>query len=114
MVIVTAFQEGHMINPVARLSSIRRPRILVRAARAGVTDYRRERDLKRFMRNPKSTSPQVAFETLLAEEGRLEDIRSRGDATYSVQRHVAVLTALIAEARHLPSFRFGMQFELAA
>jgi hypothetical protein len=103
-----------MINPVAQLAALRRPRILIRAARAGVTDYRRERDLKRFMRNPKSTPPQAAFETLLAEEGRLEDIRGRADGTYSVQRHVAVLTALIAEARHLPSFRFAEQFELAA
>lgn len=103
-----------MLNPVARLNALRRPRILVRAARAGVTEYRRDRDLKRFIRNPKTVAPQTAFDTLLAEEQRLEEIRLKGDATYSVQRHVAALTALIAEARHLPSFRLECQLELAA
>ena len=37
--------------------------------------------------------------SLLAEEDRLESTRTAGDATYSIQRHVAVLTALLAEAR---------------
>jgi hypothetical protein len=103
-----------MNDPIARLTSVRRPRILVRAARAGVTDYRRDRDLKRFMRNPKAVSSDAVFGTLLAEEARLEDVRTRGDATYSAQRHVAVLTALIAEARHLPSFRSERVLDLAA
>jgi Family of unknown function (DUF6477) len=103
-----------MNDPIARLTNVRRPKILVRAARAGVTDYRRERDLKRFMRNPKAISPDAVFETLLAEEARLEDVRTKGDATYSAQRHVAVLTALIAEARRLPSFRPEPVLELAA
>ena len=31
-------------------SALRRPKILVRAARVGVRDYRRERDLKRILR----------------------------------------------------------------
>lgn len=94
-----------MIDTASILSTLRRPRILIRAARAGVTEYRRDRDLKRFIKNPKSATTQAAFDALITEERRLESVRARGDATYSVQRHVAVLTALIAEARHLPSFR---------
>ncbi len=94
-----------MTDTASLLSALRRPRILIRAARAGVTEYRRDRDLKRFIRDPKSASADAAFATLLIEEQRLETVRTSGDATYSVQRHVAVLTALIAEARHLPSFR---------
>ena len=44
-----------------------------------------------------------ALDTLLAEETRLETIRTTGEATYSLQRHVAVLTALLAEVRLVPA-----------
>lgn len=81
------------------LTALRRPKILIRAARAGVVDYRRDRDLKRLLRTGKPASGERALGTLIAEEGRLEANRTSGEATYSIQRHVAVLTALIAEAR---------------
>ena len=81
------------------LAALRRPRILVRAARCGLADYRRDRDLKRILRLPRAAASARALETLLAEEERLETIRTSGEATYSLQRHVAVLTALLAEAR---------------
>lgn len=84
------------------LSAVRRPKILVRAARAGVTDYRRERDLRRLLPGQKTASRQ-AIGSLLAEEDRLETTRKSGGATYNIQRHVAVLTAIIAEARLLPA-----------
>lgn len=85
------------------IAALRRPRILVRAARCGLTDYRRDRDLKRILRLPKSALPTRALDTLLAEETRLETIRTTGEATYSLQRHVAVLTALLAEVRLIPA-----------
>ena len=81
------------------LAALRRPRILVRAARCGVADYRRDRDLRRILRGPRGAAPARALDTLIAEEQRLETIRTTGEATYSLQRHVAVLTALLAEAR---------------
>lgn len=84
------------------LTALRRPKILIRAARAGVVDYRRDRDLKRLLRSAR-TAPDQAIGTLLAEEDRLEATRTSGEATYNLQRHVAVLTALIAEARLAPS-----------
>jgi len=83
------------------LAALRRPKILIRAARACVADYRRERDLKRLLRGRGAASTQ-ALSSLLDEEGRLEAIRSAGEATYNLQRHVAVLTAILAEARLLP------------
>jgi hypothetical protein len=92
-----------MTELAATLADLRRPRILIRAARAGVLDYRRDRDLKRLLRDPKSTTPHQAIHPLLAEENRLEETRTNGAATYNVQRHVAILTALIAEARLLPA-----------
>jgi Family of unknown function (DUF6477) len=89
-----------MTDLATLLGALRRPKILIRAARAGVRDYRRERDLKRLLRTPKA--PQVAIGSLLAEEGRLEATRTSGEATYDLRRHVAVLTAILAEARLLP------------
>lgn len=83
------------------LNALRRPKILIRAARAGVVDYRRDRDLKRLLRSPKPNA-DLALGTLLAEEDRLEATRTNGEATYDLRRHVAVLTALIAEARLIP------------
>lgn len=86
----------------AVLAALRRPKILVRAARAGVAEYRRDRDLKRILRLPRAAAPRRAIDHLLAEESRLEETRAAGEATYSIQRHVAVLTAILAEARLLP------------
>ena len=81
------------------LNALRRPKILIRAARAGVVDYRRDRDLKRLLRDARAPRRTQAIGTLLAEENRLEATRTAGEATYSIQRHVAVLTAILAEAR---------------
>ena len=89
-----------MTDFATMLSALRRPKILIRAARCGVVDYRRDRDLKRLLRQ--SAAPAQAIGSLLAEEKRLEDTRTAGEATYSIQRHVAVLTAILAEARLLP------------
>lgn len=87
-----------MTDFAAVIATLRRPRILVRAARCGLADYRRDRDLKRILRLPRAAASAQAMSTLLAEESRLEAIRAAGEATYSLQRHVAVLTALLAEA----------------
>ena len=50
----------------------------------------------------RGAAPAQALTTLLDEEGRLEANRTAGEATYNLQRHVAVLTAILAEARLLP------------
>lgn len=92
-----------MTAATADLAAIRRPKILVRAARAGVTEYQRDRDLRRLLRLNKAARDAIALDTLLAEENRLEGKRLAGEATYSIQRHVAILTALIAEARQAPA-----------
>ncbi len=90
-----------MTDLASVLNALRRPKILIRAARAGVVDYRRERDLKRLLRQSRSAAPHHAIGSLLVEEDRLESTRTAGEATYSIQRHVAVLTAILAEARLL-------------
>jgi hypothetical protein len=91
-----------MTDLLQLVCDLKRPRLLIRAARAGLVDYNRKRDLKRLMRTSEAPSPGRAVAALLAEEERLEDIRRRGDATYSFARHIDVLIAMMAEARLLP------------
>lgn len=83
------------------LASIRRPGLLIRAARFGLVDYRRDRDLRRLLGTSTPPSSERAFHALAAAEQDLEATRRLGDARYSVSRHVEVLIALLGEARHL-------------
>lgn len=89
-----------MSRPPIVLSDLRRPRLLLNAARHGLAGYRRDRDLKRLIED--AVSPEAAVPRLMWEEERLEETRRAGDAAYSVMRHIEVLSALIAEARLLP------------
>ncbi len=81
------------------LAALRRPRLLMHAARFGLGDYRRERDLRRLLRC--GGSPEETVPSLLSAEEALEATRKSGDASYSVARHIEVLIALLAEARLL-------------
>ncbi len=90
------------VDVLETLHSLRRPRLLIRAARAGVEDYRRDRDLRRLVQVAGLPCPVRALELLLAEEARLNHARKTGDACYSVARHVSVMIAVLGEARMLP------------
>ena len=84
----------------ARLATLRRPRLLLQAARFGLADYRPERDLRRIGGLPSGALPPgAALAALIAAEEALETIRKTGDAAYSITRHLEVLIALLAEAR---------------
>jgi hypothetical protein len=85
------------------LANLRRPRLLIRAARHGVQDYRRERDLSRLLTSPgcSAPGPEVALTRLLDQEEQMELFRKSGGAGYSIARHVELLIALMAEARFL-------------
>ena len=89
-------------HPLTLLKRLRRPKLLIRAARFGLADYDRDRDLRRLMRAPAALAPRQAVTRLIEEEARLEEIRKSGGAGYSPARHVEVLIALMAEARLLP------------
>ena len=84
------------------LANLRRPRLLIRAARFGQADYRRERDLQRLIGVQSTPMSETALPRLLNAEEELEQTRKAGDATYSLTRHIDVLIALLAEARLLP------------
>lgn len=89
----------------AFLGKLRRPKILIRAARLGACKYKRDRDLKRLTHAARLPNHRRAVENLLSQENELEQTRKAGDAAYSVSRHVDVLTALIAEATLLPRLK---------
>ena len=91
-----------MTDLATMLTALRRPKILIRAARAGVVDYRRDRDLKRLLRQRAAPRRPRRSAACSPRRSRLEDTRTAGEATYNIQRHVAVLTAILAEARLLP------------
>jgi len=82
------------------LADLRRPRLLIRAARCGLGDYRRERDLRRLIDG--IAPPERSLSRLVCEEERIEAIRRSGDASYPVARHIEVLIAMMGEVRLLP------------
>lgn len=92
-----------MSDLLSMARELRRPRLLIRAARAGLADYNRPRDLKRLMRIAEAPAPGRALRALLAEEERIEATRRAGEAGYSFLRHIEVLIAMMAEIRHAPS-----------
>ncbi|WP_116081989.1 DUF6477 family protein [Tropicimonas sp. IMCC34011] len=81
------------------IATLRRPTLLVRAARIGAEDYDRRRDLPRLFGEEDVPGSEAALGRLLAEEAVLEEVRCRRDAAYSPLRHVDVMIALTAEAR---------------
>lgn len=83
------------------LRTLHRPRLLIRAARHGVTEYSRNRDLRRIFRAETLPSPATAVPRLMELEAEMEGRRTDGTATYSAMRHIEVLIALMAEARLL-------------
>ncbi|MFN6952398.1 MAG: DUF6477 family protein [Albidovulum sp.] len=91
-----------MSDLMSHLHNLRRPRILVRAARAGLAEYNRARDLCRLMRTASAPAPETALGVLVEEEARIEATRRAGDASYSFVRHIEILIAMMAEIRLLP------------
>jgi len=91
-----------MTDPIRLLNALSRPKLLIRAARFGLQDYRRERDLSRLLRRTRPPGPMESIPTLLEQERQLEATRKSGDAGYSIAQHIEVLIALMAEARLIP------------
>ena len=83
------------------LKTLKRPRLLVQAARAGQPDYDRKRMLARLLRvQDGAGSTQIALK-LVSLEIEMEEKRVAKDASYSIPRHIEVLAAIMAEARLL-------------
>lgn len=81
------------------LAQMRRPKLLVRAARIGLETY----DPKYALPSCVKTNTQSSrLPVLIDHESELEEDRKTGAATYNVQDHVKVLTALLFEALQPP------------
>ena len=85
------------VQPV--LPAMRRPAALVRAAIAGQSLWRRERDLRRLLHCESLPAPTQALPWLRAEEDRLNMARLEGAADYDMQCHVRLMIAILAESR---------------
>lgn len=96
-----------MTDLLTVLGSLRRPRLLIRAARFGLADYRRERDLRRLVGAAMPTTTESALNALMEREHRMEATRRTGEGAYSIARHVELLIAIMAEARLLPDRQPG-------
>ena len=87
------------------VATLRRPRILIRAARHGLNEYSRDRTLPKLIESPQTKSPETTLAALVEAEAVQEAVRKSGDASYSVTRHLELLIAMMAEARLLLSSR---------
>lgn len=92
-----------MTDLMSRLTAIRRPRLLLQAARHGLDDYNRDRDLRRVLRAGSCPAPAEAVDALIREEVALDEVRQAGDAGYNLVRHIEVLIAILGEMRLLRS-----------
>ncbi|WP_102107167.1 DUF6477 family protein [Oceaniglobus roseus] len=81
------------------LSNLRRPRLLIRAARFALGDYDRARGLARVLGPGAAGGGGATLDHLIACEAELEQDRRSGSAGYCIARHIEVLVALMAEAR---------------
>ena len=93
-----------IVSVLDTISRTHRPRLLLRTARIGLQEYRRETDLRRVLRLPAAPPPGAAtVRALIDLEAQLEAQRLRpahgiGD-TWRPTRHVEVMIALMAEAQ---------------
>lgn len=81
------------------VSELRRPRLLIRAARIGAQEYRRDPHLHRILGYGALPRPGAALMQLMSLEAEQDERRRAGDAGYSVTRHVEILSAMMGEAR---------------
>lgn len=78
-------------------AELRRPAALIRAARAGQSGWRRDRDLARLLGRETAPAGSAALRMLRAAEAAADSARREGHADYDMHRHVRLLIALLAE-----------------
>lgn len=86
-------------DPAVPLGPLRRPALLIRAARLGLPHWRRGRDLPKLLKSEMVPGPGKSLDLLRGLEQALNDARVQGAADYDLQRHLGLLIAILAEAR---------------
>jgi len=90
-----------MQDVLSMLNTLHRPRLLIRAARAGAQDYSRNRHLQRLLGYGALPRSAVALMQLIELERGMNDQRKADDAGYSLTRHLDILIAMMGEAQLL-------------
>lgn len=90
-----------MHDCLSRLKLMRRPRLLMRAARIGANDYRREVHLPRLLGYGRLPRYGEALMQLMDIEREINTKRLDDAANYPLLRRVDVMIAIVAEARIL-------------
>ena len=98
-----------MKDVLSMLNALHRPRLMIRAARIGAQDYRREVHLSRVLGCDSLPRHAAAILRLMETEAALEDQRQTSDAGYSLLRHLDLLIAMIGEARDLRALTEAQQ-----
>lgn len=86
-----------MQDLMTQIATLRRPRLLIRAARIGAQTYRREARLPRLLGYGVSLRLGPTVVRLMALEAEMNEKRENGDAGYSIVAHVDLLTAIMGE-----------------
>jgi len=94
-----------MTDLLTILNQLRRPKLLLQAARFGMLEYRRESALRRLLTITRLPGNGAALAALMEMEDEMEDQRRTNDAGYSAARHVEVMIAIMGEARLLRASR---------
>jgi hypothetical protein len=90
-----------MMDLLSFLATLKRPRLLIRAARYGVQEYRRDPHLTRILGTTDLPRSGSALSLLINEEMDLNDLRKKRAADYSPARHIDILIAMMGEAQML-------------
>ena len=82
-----------------KLSKLKRPKALITAARIGVNNYCRRRELSRILGFTYSGSNDELLEMLLEMEAEEEAKRLYNDSFYKLSRQIDIFISLISEAQ---------------
>ena len=88
-----------MQDLMTMITTLRRPRLLTRAAKLGVQDYNRDRHLQRILGYGSLPGTGAALMRLMDLEREVNAQRKEEDAAYSLVRHLDLLIALLGEAQ---------------
>lgn len=102
-----------MQDVLTRVSSLKRPHLLVRTARHGIEDYNRVVHLRRLLKTETPPGPGKAILQLIELEAIADAQRVAKRAEYSVARHIEILVAVMCEARILKASRASRDRMLA-
>ncbi|MGH1354951.1 MAG: DUF6477 family protein [Thalassovita sp.] len=90
-----------MMDLLSFLTTLHRPRLLIRAARYGITEYRRDIHLTRILGTSRLPRSAAALAELINLEMDIDELRRQKAADYAPARHVELLIAVMGEAQLL-------------